>query len=139
MERQTTDNRRGINLLLLGAAVLFVAAAVVLCLLLRPKPTGAGAFRIRFGNGQTLTVGANESKTIVIRDGVPVGEATGEGEENVIRIEHGTAWMESATCPHHECIEQGRLDAETVRTRPLGPWIICAPHGVSIEYLGDGS
>lgn len=133
-----TANRRKTNLLLLGAAVLFVALAVVLCLLLRPKPTGATAFRIRFGDGETLTFAADESIAVMIRDGVRVDEATGEGEENVIRIENGAAWMESATCPHHECIEQGRLNAETVQTRPLGPWIICAPHGVSIEYVGGG-
>ena len=118
--------------------MLFVALAVVLCLILRPKPTGAQAFRIRFGNGETLTVDIDDDVTVVIRNGVHVDRATGEGEENVIRIAHGTAWMETATCPHQECIEQGRLDGETVKTRPLGPWIICAPHGVSIEYIGGG-
>ena len=138
MTRETTDNRRRTNLLLLGAAVLFVALAVVFCLLLRPKANGAKAFRIHFGNGETVTVPADETVRLVIRNGVLTDAATGEGEENVIRIEHGEAWMESASCPHHECIEQGRLNAETVGLRPLGPWIICAPHGVSIEYIGVG-
>lgn len=123
----------------MGAAVLFVAAAVVLCFLLRPKTNPANAFRIRFGNGQTVTYPADQPACIVIRDGVLCKEQTGEGEENVIVIENGAAWMEYATCPHHECMEQGRLDAETVQSRPLGTWIICAPHGVSVEYIGDGA
>ena len=138
MEHRTTENRRKPNLLLMGAAVLFVALAVVFCLLIRPKTTGAEKFRIRYGNGQTMDFDAYEPRIIMLRDSVLVDEATGESGENVIRIENGAAWMESATCPHQECVEQGRLDADTVRTRPLGPWIICAPHGVSIEYIGGG-
>ncbi len=139
MECETTENRRKPNLLLMGAAVLFVALAVVFCLLLQSRTSGAGAFRIRFGDGQTITVRADETRVIVIRDGKPAEELTGEGEENVIRIENGTAWMEHATCKNRECVKQGSLNADTVGTRPLGPWIICAPHGVSIEYIGDGS
>ena len=138
MEQRTTENRRKPNLILMGAAVLFVALAVVICLLLRSKTTGAKAFCIRYGDGQTLTLNADTTATIVIRDGVICEEATGEGEENVIRIENGRAWMERATCPHRECVRQGELNADTVRMRPLGTWIVCAPHRVSIEYIGGG-
>ena len=132
MDQLTTVKRTRQNWLLMGAAVLFVALAVVLCIILRPKTQNANAFRIRYGNGQTVTYPANGSVRIIIRNGVLCDEATGEGEENIIHIE-------TATCPHRECMEQGRLDAETIQTRPLGPWIICAPHGVSIEYVGDGT
>ena len=136
MEQRTTANRRKTNLLLLGGAVLFVVLSVVLLLVLRPKTGTADRFVIRYGNGETLTVPANETRTIVIRNGALAEDATGESGENVIRIEQGKAWMETATCPHHECEKQGVLSAETVRSRPLGTWIICAPHGVSIEYMG---
>lgn len=139
METKTTDKRIPKNLLLMGAAVVFVALAVVLCVLLRANTNVQNAFRIRFGDGTTVVYPADEPVRIVIRDGMLCNEATGEGEENVIRIENGSAWMESATCPHQECIEQGRLNAQTVQSRPLGVWIICAPHNVSIEYLGDGA
>ena len=44
--------------------------------------------------------------------------------------------MAYANCPRGECMEQGILNAETARTRPLGSWIICMPHGVTVEYRG---
>ena len=93
---------------------------------------------IRYGDGESLTVPAWEAHTIVIRDGRITDEATGKGEENVIRIESGEAWMEQANCPHGECVKQGVLNAETVQSRPLGTWIVCAPHKVYIEYAGGG-
>lgn len=138
MTHQTTENRSKRNLLLMGAAVLFVAIAVVFCLLMRKPQGSASAFRVRFGNGTVMEFDAQKAQTIIIRNGTLVEEMTGEGEENVIRIENGSAWMEHATCPHHECMEQGVLRFDTVKSRPLGPWIICAPHSVSIEYIGDG-
>ena len=122
----------------MGGAVLFVALSVVLLLVLRPKTGAAERFVIRYGDGQTLTVPADETRTVVIRNGAIADAPTGESAENVIRIEAGKAWMETATCPHHECMEQGVLSAETVSSRPLGTWIICAPHGVSVEYVGGG-
>lgn len=139
MEGQKANRAIKRNLALMGAAGLFVALAVVLCLLLRPKSGQAGVFIIRSQTGETVTVAANETKTIIVRDGVFVEETTGEGQENVIRIENGSAWMEHATCPHGECMEQGVLNAESVQTRPLGSWIICMPNGVTVEYREDGA
>lgn len=127
------------NLLLMGSAVLFVALAVVLSLVLRSETGQAGSFVIRCKDGVTLTVPAYESRTIVLRDGNLVDEATGEGHENVIRIDNGSAWMDRANCPHNECVKQGVLNADTVQTRPLGTWIICMPHGVTVEYREDGA
>ncbi|MBR0508078.1 MAG: NusG domain II-containing protein [Clostridia bacterium] len=135
MEHESKKNRIRINLLLTFGAVLFAAAAFVLWLFLHPRPGAGGSFVIRYG-GETLTVPADETRTIVIRDGKLVDEATGEGDENVIRIENGSAWMERANCPHEECVKQGVLNAENAGTRPLGAWIICAPHRVYIEYAG---
>jgi len=137
MER-TTRTRRKLNWLLTAAAILFAALLVVLCLLLRPKAGALDRFVIHFANGETLEIPAWETKTIVIRDGRIVDSVTGEGDENVIRIENGRAWMEQANCPHHECVRQGALTAETVRSRPLGTWIVCAPHKVYVEFAGGG-
>ena len=133
------DRAKQRNWLLMGAAVLLVALAVVLCLILRPRVGQAGSFVIRCKEEILLTVAADETRTVVIRDGALAENVTGEGHENVIRIEHGTAWMECATCPHNECVKQGVLNAETVETRPLGAWIICMPHGVTVEYREDGA
>lgn len=139
MERGKQGNRTIRNLILTGAAIAFAALAVLVCLLLRPKTGAPGTFVIHYGNGETLTVPAYETRTIVIRDGKLVRGQTGEGEENVIRIENGEAWMLIANCPHGECRKQGVLNAETVRSRPLGTWVVCAPHRVYIEYRGDGA
>ncbi len=141
MERKTVGDRKKLNWILTGAAIAFAALAVVLLLLLRQTPQQEetpAVVVIRYGSGQVITVPVSETRTVVIRDGVIADSATGEGEENVIRIENGEAWMEQATCPHRECVRQGKLSAETVQSRPLGTWIVCAPHKVTIEYAGDG-
>ena len=138
MARNLIDDRKKMNWILTGAAIAFAALTVVVCLLLRPKTDAAGRFVIRYGDGKSITVPAWEKRTIVIRNGEIVEEATGEDAENIIRIENGEAWMEQANCPHRECVKQGTLNAETVRTRPLGTWIVCAPHKVYIEYAGEG-
>ena len=141
MEQKAVDDRKKRNWILTGAVIAFIALAVVLLLLLRPgtkKDSPSASFVISYGNGQRLNVPASETRIVVIRDGTVVESATGEGHENVIRIENGEAWMEQANCPHRECEKQGRLSAETVGTRPLGAWIVCAPHQVTVEYVGDG-
>lgn len=138
MTRNLTDDRQKRNWILTGAAIAFAALAVVVCLLLRPKTGAADRFVIRYGDGKSIMVPAWETRTIVIRNGEIADEATGEDAENIIRIENGAAWMEQANCPHKECIKQGKISAETVRTRPLGTWIVCAPHKVYIEFAGEG-
>ena len=139
MATERNDNCKRRNLLLTGAAILFVAIAVVVCLLLRPTAGAAGSFVIRTQNGNTMTVASDAVCTVVIRDNAFVETATGEGHENVIRFENGRAWMEYANCPHGECMKQGVLSADTLHARPLGAWIICMPHGVTIEYREDAS
>ena len=139
MEQTSTKKRIQINLLLTLGALLFVAAAIVLCFVLRSKSSAGGSFVIHYGSGETLTVPADETRTVVIRDGTLVSAPTGEGDENVIRIENGSARMEHANCRHGECVKQGELNESNADTRPLGAWIICAPHRVYIEYRGDGA
>ena len=138
MNGQTGNRTTRRNLLLMGAAGLFVALAIVLCLALRPKLGQTGCFVIRTKTGETQTFDASETRVVVIRDGAFVEAATGTGQENVIHIENGCAWMEDASCPHGECMEQGVLSSETAKKRPLGAWIICMPNGVTVEYREDG-
>ncbi len=141
MEQKTVGDRKKLNWILTGAVLAFIALMVVFLLLLRPgtkQDEKPASFVIGYGDNQRLTVPASESRIIVIRDGTIVGSSTGEGEENVIHIENGEAWMEHANCPHRECEKQGRLSAETVGTRPLGAWIVCAPHKVTVEYTEGG-
>ena len=121
-----------------GAAIAFAALAIAVCLLLKPKTGAADRFVIRYGDGKTVAFSAWETRTVVIRDGEIADRATGEGDENVIHIENGEAWMEQANCPHGECVKQGRLSEETAKKRPLGTWIVCAPHRVYVELAEGG-
>lgn len=137
MKRETAGKRRKLIWILTGAAIMAAVLAVVFWIL-RPKPGKPIAFVIHYGSGQTLTVPADETRTIVIRNGAIVDTAIGEGDENVIRIENGEAWMEEANCPHRECMKQGRMNEETANRVMSVMWIVCAPHRVSIEYVGNG-
>lgn len=49
-----------------------------------------------------------------------------EGEENVIAVEGGAVWMQSANCRDQLCVQQGR-------TRSAGKQIVCLPHRVVVS------
>ena len=49
-----------------------------------------------------------------------------EGEENVIAVEGGSVWMQSANCRDQLCVQQGR-------TRSAGKQIVCLPHRVVVS------
>lgn len=136
MERKIIRQKRNLNWILTGAAVLFAALVIVVCLLLRPKGGEGDRFVIHYGNGETIAVSASETRIIAVQNGKIVEKATEDGEENIIHIENGVAWMEYANCPHRECMKQGKLSKETAKKRPLGTWIVCAPHRVYIELAG---
>lgn len=138
MERKAVNDRQKLNWILTGAAIAFAGLAIAVCFLLRPRIGSEDRFVIHYGDGQSIEIPAWETRVIVIQNGEIVEQATGGDAENVIRIENGEAWMEQANCPHKECVKQGKLNAETVQTRPLGTWIVCAPHKVYIEYAGGG-
>lgn len=92
---------------------------------------------IRYAREILLTVPVDEDRVLVIRDGRIEDEALCQGEENVLVIRNGSVYMSSATCPDGDCIAQGALNYATVERRPLGRWIICAPHRISVEFTGE--
>lgn len=51
---------------------------------------------------------------------------------NVIVVENGTVRMAEADCPHGDCLRQRAI------SQP-GEQIICLPHELWIEILGDGA
>lgn len=55
-----------------------------------------------------------------------------EGMENRVVIRDGKAWMETANCPDGLCQKMGRVSA-------AGESIICLPHHVVVEVLGEAS
>lgn len=51
------------------------------------------------------------------------------GEENVVRAEHGRVCMESASCPDQVCVDQGYIDNGALP-------IVCLPNKVIITIEG---
>ena len=61
------------------------------------------------------------------------GEYTLNGGTNVLRIENGKAYMLSASCPDHLCVNQGKIDES-------GETITCLPNRLTVTvYSADGS
>lgn len=52
------------------------------------------------------------------------------GGTNELRIADGAVWLESANCPDALCVLQGKI-------RHAGESIICLPHGVVVELIGE--
>ena len=54
------------------------------------------------------------------------------GEENLIRVERGQVFMDSANCPDQTCVKQGVIRDGTVP-------IVCLPHKVIVRIEGGDS
>lgn len=54
------------------------------------------------------------------------------GEGNRLQIQNGEAHMEWADCPDALCIHQGNISR-------VGETIVCLPHQVVIEVIGEGA
>ena len=113
------------NLLYLFIALLFLAALAQLFIMaLRPP-------------GTTATIYQDNTPLKVVhldRVGAPYSfTVTGAaGEQNVVRIQRGEIFMESATCPDQICVRQGPI---TDGSFP----IVCMPHRVLILIGTDSS
>ncbi len=126
------------NFFLLSGLVLLVGAAFLIRFFACSDAAQSDMIVIRYNNTELLRVSASQTRDVVIRDGKIVDEATGTGEENVLHIGDDGVVMASANCSNQACIKQGCVNAENLTSRPLGAWIICAPHGVTVEYVkGD--
>ena len=55
-----------------------------------------------------------------------------DGEENVLIIRDGSAWMESASCPDGLCMRMGKISRK-------GQSVICLPNRVSVEVTGKST
>ena len=80
----------------------------------------------------------SDGATVVLRiDGKEVsryslfqdGEFSLNGGTNVLRIESGTAYLVSANCPDHLCVNQGKIDQ-------TGETITCLPNRLTLTVFG---
>lgn len=122
MNQQTTPNQpqKTKSKKILGDAILIgsialVAVLVALCLFL---------FRVQ---GDTVTVEVDQKLfgTYPLSENVRVEIPSGEGQMNVLVIENGEAYVESATCPDGICAAHRPVSHD-------GEQIVCLPHKVVI-------
>ncbi|MDO5112458.1 MAG: NusG domain II-containing protein [Clostridia bacterium] len=69
---------------------------------------------------------------------VPLGEARDiavahDGHVNIVAVDAQGVWMREADCPNGECVAQGKVTPDNMRTRPLGNRILCLPNRVTVE------
>lgn len=57
------------------------------------------------------------------------GEYELNGGTNILRIEDGKAYLVSATCPDHLCVNQGKIDQ-------TGETITCLPNRLTVTVYG---
>lgn len=137
MKKLVCDKKNLINgCIFAGLLCLVLFAVFVRCFLSDPLKKDHSIV-IRYSNETLLIVPAHEDREIVIRDGKIADAPLHLGKENVLVIKDGSVSMISATCPGGDCIAQGAVDASCYDRRPLGRWIICSPHRISVEYTGD--
>ncbi len=54
-----------------------------------------------------------------------------DGGYNTLIIEDGVAYLTEADCPDKLCVKQGKI-------KKVGETIVCLPHKVVIEVIGEG-
>lgn len=98
-------------------------AAAGLLLAAWPAPEGARGRTavIRSVGGYAAEVSLSVDSTLVV---------TGALGETVIRVGGGGLEFESSACPHHICVEQGRVVMS-------GDYVVCVPNGVSARISGE--
>ena len=108
-------------------AALAVAVGLSLWAVLPEKESGTTAVITKDGvllHEVDLEDPGMESQTFHI-----LGE---NGEENVVRVEHGRVCMESASCPDQVCVNQGYISDSALP-------IVCLPNKVIVTIEGGES
>ena len=109
---------RKADLILLAA---IVAAAVLCALRFRPKEAGSGAVvSVTVDGSEYGRWPLAEDRTVEIKNGEQV---------NVLRIEDGAAFIESADCKNQLCVASAPVSR-------IGQRIVCLPNRVVAEIRG---
>lgn len=118
MKKHAPPKKKIIYDIILGAALLLVALSVFLIVECTRE---AGSYVIVEVDGET--VGSYPLDT----------DARYElsGGSNVLVIEGGEAFMESADCPDKVCVNTGRISRS-------GEQIVCLPNRVLVKIVGKG-
>lgn len=70
-----------------------------------------------------------EAHTVVVKQ-------PGVGE-NTVTLTGEAVYMSDADCENHDCVDMGQVTRENLELRPMGGFIVCLPHRLSVEVRGE--
>lgn len=101
---------------------LMLAAVLLFIIPVLSRKQSAGQVVIRCDGEIYGTYDIQEDQKITIQNGY---------NENIVMIQDGKVWMESASCKNQICVQEGMIE------RP-GQTIVCLPNRVTVEITGVG-
>ena len=119
--KDSQKNRKLRNDIILAVVIVLIAAAGLLI------------FTLTKEEGSSVVVKINDVQTASypLSENIEVTISTNENtNENVLVIEDGKAYMKKADCPDKICVESRAISY-------VGETIICLPHRVAIEVVGE--
>jgi hypothetical protein len=108
--------------ILFAAAVLGVGLVLLLVLMMSRKTGTEVQVRVAGQVVQSFSLGENRTYLI---------EGAGGGQ-NLLVIQDGTARIEEADCPDALCVGMGRIQR-------IGQSVVCLPHQVVVEIVGEAA
>jgi len=89
------------------------------------SPESGLAVTVSLGDRVLLSLPFGETHTIrILQPGVG---------ENTLQLTEDAVSMAEADCPGQDCIQMGTVTRENLDIRPLGGFIICLPHRLTVE------
>ncbi len=115
-------NRKRKNDIILAVAIIILAAVGLISINVLKKD----------GNAVVIKIDGVKTEKYEITQNIKTTIKTGkDGEyENVLVIKDGKAFVESANCPDKVCVGHNAISF-------VGETIVCLPHKVVIEIVGD--
>lgn len=113
-----------------GRIVILAIAAAALLMILIP---GLARRNMRAERSLTVYLDGEKYLQTPLVSGKAIEIRQENGCVNVVRMTEDGFYMESSTCPNHECIEQGEVNADNWKTRKLLDRVICLPNRVVVQ------
>ncbi len=118
VEEKKSLQKRVLNSVLFFAGVLLIAfGLLILRFVLTDKEAAAKSVVVEADGSIVYAVPLSDDQTIPVQT---------EYGENIVRIENGKVFVESADCPKQICVH-------TAPIRDIGQTIVCLPHRVVIS------
>ena len=118
------------NAAVLLCAVLLIFAVLLLRACLASAPNAADG-----GQVNIYIVGQLKETLPLPTEGKTEYRVETEEGYNLLVLDSGGVRMTQSDCPHRDCVTQGYVSFDNREARPLGGWIVCLPHRVSVELV----